>query len=286
MGLLLSHARYFARQCRKHDISGSIISLGRLDFFITMPEFFAIMVDSGYADETADGIVFGDPETQARIEKLIEGERHINTQFRYPPIITQPVVSDELFYTALGFREFFSLEIDDSDGPLSFRFDLNEGNILSATGRSFDLVLDAGVMEHVFDVRQVMINIGDLTKVGGHVIHIMPGNNTYDHGFYQFSPTMFRDYYRANKFDIRDLSVLRITQDPFMSRKASFSERWSQSRIWTYDPAEFCRISFGGLGEGVYFSCACVRKEETSTAGVNPMQYLFDNPDPPLVFPW
>ncbi|SMD17405.1 class I SAM-dependent methyltransferase [Rhizobium sp. RU36D] len=286
LGLLLCHAKYFADQCRKHNISGSVISLGRLDFFVTVPEFFRIMVDAGYADETDNGPIFRDPETQERVAKIFAEERHINAQFRYPKIIAQPVVSDELFYTALGFREVFSLEIADRDGPLTYRFDLNDSDVLSVTGRSFDLVLDAGVMEHVFDVRQVMINIGDLTKVGGHVIHIMPGNNTYDHGFYQFSPTMFRDYYRANKFDIHDISVMRITEDPFMSRSASFSERWSAASIWPYDPVEFCRKSFGGLNEGVYYTCACVRKDEASTVGVNPMQYLFDKPNPPLITPW
>ncbi len=286
LGLLLCQARYFARQCKDNGAGGSLISLGRLDFFLTLDDFFDVMIETGYAHRTDQGVRFFDPQTQSDVDRIFRENRQFNPEFRHRKIIEGPVITDELFYRALGFREIYSVEISDNYGPVSYTFDLNDRDIRAVTGRGFDLVLDAGVMEHVFDVRQVMVNMGDLANVGGHIVHIMPGNNTFDHGFYQFSPTMFRDYYRANRYDIRDLSVLRIVEDPYRARPIPFSERWNSHSIWPYDPAEFSRRSFGGLGEGVYFTLACVRKGPESTAGVNPMQYLFDKPDPPLISPW
>ena len=38
-------------------------------------------------------------------------------------------------------------------------------------------------------------------KPGGRIIHMSPANNYANHGFYQFSPTLYADYYRANRFE-------------------------------------------------------------------------------------
>jgi hypothetical protein len=47
----------------------------------------------------------------------------------------------------------------------SYIHDLNQPEIRKTTGKTYDLVIDAGTMKDVFDVRQVFENLTDLTKI-------------------------------------------------------------------------------------------------------------------------
>ena len=49
-------------------------------------------------------------------------------------------------------------------------------------------------MEHCFNVGQVMRNILMLGKVGAFIVHINP-LNYYNHGFFNFNPTFYHDFY-------------------------------------------------------------------------------------------
>lgn len=77
----------------------------------------------------------------------------------------------------------------------------------------FDLIVDGGTLEHVFDVRQSLTNIGRMLTPGGRIIHVSPTNNWVNHGFYQFSPRLFYDYYAANGFV--DLRGFLAEHDPY-----------------------------------------------------------------------
>src|SRR5262249_9244930 len=66
----------------------------------------------------------------------------------------------------------------------------------------YDLVLDGRTIEHIFDQAALFRNIHSMLKVGGRVIHMSPSTNHMDHGFYMYSPTLFHDYYSANKYKI------------------------------------------------------------------------------------
>lgn len=62
---------------------------------------------------------------------------------------------------------------------------------------SFDIVFDGGTMEHCFNVSQAITNILSVAKVGGHVYHSNP-LTMINHGFYNFSPTFYYDFYYQN----------------------------------------------------------------------------------------
>jgi hypothetical protein len=62
---------------------------------------------------------------------------------------------------------------------------------------AFDIVLDAGTMEHCFNVGQTIRNIVDMAKVGGFVVHLNP-MTMINHGFFNFSPTFYHDFYGQN----------------------------------------------------------------------------------------
>jgi hypothetical protein len=66
---------------------------------------------------------------------------------------------------------------------------LNEG--LS----SYDTVIDYGSLEHVYNAPQALLNVSEMCRDGGQILHMVPGNNFCGHGFWQFSPELFFSLY-------------------------------------------------------------------------------------------
>ncbi|GHV55455.1 hypothetical protein FACS1894216_17820 [Synergistales bacterium] len=60
----------------------------------------------------------------------------------------------------------------------------------------FDLVWDAGTLEHVYDFPVAIRSLMEMTKIGGHCFIWQIGNNALGHGFYQFSPELFFSLFR------------------------------------------------------------------------------------------
>ena len=86
--------------------------------------------------------------------------------------------------------------------------DMNEPLL---TERQYDTVFDGGCTEHIFNVSQALGNISSLCAQGGQIIHVLPANNFYGHGFWQFSPELFfslystRNGYSATEVFLADL---------------------------------------------------------------------------------
>jgi SAM-dependent methyltransferase len=59
----------------------------------------------------------------------------------------------------------------------------------------YDVVIDAGSLEHIFNVPMALLNCSQLLKPGGRIFHIAPANNYCGHGFWQFSPELFYSLY-------------------------------------------------------------------------------------------
>jgi len=79
----------------------------------------------------------------------------------------------------------------------------------------YDVVYDGGSMEHIFDVRQVLQNVGDMLKVGGLYVGTTTANNMLGHGFYQFSPELFyRFLCPENGWDSTAVFLCAHEQDP------------------------------------------------------------------------
>ena len=255
MGLFEGHAEYVARRCLDRRIRGRVLTLGRIDVFLTLPRFIGLMERLGLA-EGVDGVpVFKDADIARAVDALITGGGHLRT-FCNPGIQAEPIVSDRLFFTALGFETVDAVDIGDHEGA-NLIFDLNADDIRSHIPDEYDLVLDCGTMEHVFDVARVFRHLFEVTRIGGHIIHIMPGNNFYDHGFYQLSPTLFRDYYFHNKFDLVDVSVMEYHSNTYSAPSDPLVERWDRYRSWRYDMDLMAPASFGQLTNALYYTLAC-----------------------------
>ena len=106
----------------------------------------------------------------------------------------------------LGARDTVSIDASAYEGA-SRILDLNQSLPPDLEG-TFTAVVDAGSLEHVFDVPTAMRNCMRMVAQDGYFLAITPVNNTMGHGFYQFSPELFyRVFSDANGFTIDHMLV-------------------------------------------------------------------------------
>ena len=108
--------------------------------------------------------------------------------------------SAQSFFATCGYRETRALDVSDFEGA-EIVFDLNRDNTPAELAEQFDLVFNGGTIEHVFHVPNALSHITRMLRVNGLAVHLNPCHNWVDHGFYQFGPTLFFDYYEAAGFE-------------------------------------------------------------------------------------
>jgi SAM-dependent methyltransferase len=69
---------------------------------------------------------------------------------------------------------------------------------------AYDLVIDTGTLEHCFNVGQALVNVARSLRRGGYLVHAAP-MNIYNHGFWNFNPTVYFDFFEDNGFRIEFL---------------------------------------------------------------------------------
>jgi hypothetical protein len=102
-----------------------------------------------------------------------------------------PTFFDELL-RACGAKQVSSLDASNYEGA-DVLHDLNRP-CPEALRETFDTVVDAGTLEHVFQVVTALGALMSMVKVGGRLLLFdMPTNNFSGHGFYQLSPIFFSE---------------------------------------------------------------------------------------------
>lgn len=75
---------------------------------------------------------------------------------------------------------------------------------------AFDVVMNHGTAEHIFNIAQVFASMHTACKVGGLMIHDSPFTGWLDHGFYCLQPTLFYDLAAANGYEIIGVAIYEI----------------------------------------------------------------------------
>lgn len=123
-----------------------------------------------------------------------------------------PVYDTDAVFKSLGIKaEYF--DINASRGCERI-VDLNEQVPWSED--KFDVVLDPGTLEHVFNIGQAFWTVRKLCKVGGHIIHVNPVNMV-NHGFWNISPTTYLDFYSHHGDKIVHAEMI---SGPLMARES------------------------------------------------------------------
>ncbi len=124
------------------------------------------------------------------------------------PASPRPAYADDLF-SALGAERVDVMDFSNYEGA-NLIHDLNQPIPAHLHGQ-FDVVVDGGTLEHVFNVPVALRNIMELLRPGGRFLSATIPNNWCGHGFYQFSPELFfRVFCPDNGFRIEGMFMAEI----------------------------------------------------------------------------
>lgn len=171
MGIIYADARNLL-ELRKGQQGGKAVTLGRLNVFFHDGDL-KILRSS----------VAKDPATEAWFRSYRWGD-----------------FAEGFFRDILKFETVDSVDFSAYQGA-SIIHDLGEPLPREYFGK-FDLAVDGGTLEHVFNLPVALGNLMKLVRVGGAVYINGPCNNLCGHGFYQFSPElMYRVFSPANGYE-------------------------------------------------------------------------------------
>jgi len=127
------------------------------------------------------------------------------------------------------------MDISDFEGAavihdLNAAFDREE---YAAHLGSYDLVMDSGTLEHIFNVPEALRTYDSLVRIGGIVYVTTNANNHFGHGFYQFSSDLFFRFFSSeNGYEMIDCF---LETHPTISAEVSSRRRY-------YDVADPTRL--------------------------------------------
>jgi SAM-dependent methyltransferase len=137
----------------------------------------------------------------------------------------ESTLTDDEYLKWLGFSSVDSLEYSTMDGA-TIAHDLNKP-LPKELYNKFDWIIDGGTLEHCFDVREFMSTMIRLLKPGGHILHINPSIGSCNHGMFNFQPTFYFSFYRANDFSLLECDLLEM----FVKPKNIFLEKDARARV-------------------------------------------------------
>lgn len=247
MGIPRGTARLLLDEARRRPFGGSLLELGRMAVYVTDRE-----LERWAAEQHV---------TLRPVEPLARSHQ--------PDLARLGCLDDKSFFRRLGFDEVESSDVSDWEGADRI-LDLNLPVPPELHGR-YDVVFEAGTIQHVFHLPQVFANVCALVKPGGRVIHGMaPSSNHVDHGFYMFSPTLFHDFYAANGWRLEQESFFEFF--PFWHRGRFQSSRW---RIRPYTPGCLDHLAYGGFRARQVALFVVATKVDGATGDRIPQQSCF-----------
>lgn len=247
MGLPKPALQLLALEHKRKAFEGTVVTLGRQCVYATLSECEEILSGAGIAPRE----LLGHYETQTQIPSWRGTRRERNT-------------SDRAFFSLLGIDDCIALDCNDFEHA-EIVFDLNNPLEDQLHSRA-DILVDGGTLEHVFDVRQALANVSLMLRPGGRVIHMSPANNFANHGFYQFSPTLYADYYRANRFENVRVFVIEDRV------------RRGESVVWDIFELDTLHqpLMMTSASSRRMLTLCIAEKGKASTIGIPPIQSLYE----------
>lgn len=120
------------------------------------------------------------------------------------PNFTQLNRMEDSFEAARSFYRvmlgYSKIEAVDLQGKTALKCDLNFPHPSLGWNGGWDIVINTGTTEHVFDQSRVFRSIHDWTAMGGLMVHCAP-HFLKHHGFYNYNPCLFDDIAAANGYE-------------------------------------------------------------------------------------
>ena len=109
----------------------------------------------------------------------------------------------KLYYKILfNYKTYKSVDLHGTN--MSVKKDLNYPY---SDDLKYDVITNFGTTEHIFNQYEVYNSIHKLVKPNGLIMHFLPYQGAYNHGFYNFNPTFFFDLGKANDYKIIGLWI-------------------------------------------------------------------------------
>jgi len=175
VGLTYTDVRQLLVMQREGASFTRVLTVGRLSLFLHRGEIVALRKEFG-VDRALEGVTFGG-------------------------------YADPFLREALQIESLDSLDASSYEGATVVH-DLNVP-IDERLHEQYDVVIDGGSLEHVFNITTALANVMKLVRVGGQLLLVNPANNLCGHGFYQLSPelafSVFRD---EHGFELRRVALV------------------------------------------------------------------------------
>ena len=146
-----------------------------------------------------------------RLEKLLDKYHFLPTSYNRSQIyewFERPICYADPFLNLLGAQSISCIDASAYEGADIVQ-DMNLP-IPSELHEQYNLVLEGGTLEHIFNFPNAIKSCMEMVRVGGHFISITPANNFTGHGFYQFSPELFfRIFGSNNGFKLEHVIILQ-----------------------------------------------------------------------------
>lgn len=182
MGLLKRDLYLLAIEHKKHPIKGNVLTLSQQAVDATLDEVKLLLKNEKIClNNLPPGF-----DTKSKIPDW-QGTGWDNS------------TNCQTVLTLLGAERVYAADISNYENP-DIIMDLNVP-VDNKYHNKFDVILDAGTLEHIFNIPQALENIRLMAKPGGTIILITPASGAIDHGFYQISPTLYYDYFGINGFE-------------------------------------------------------------------------------------
>jgi SAM-dependent methyltransferase len=161
---------------------GRVLTLGRQSLWVSPDRLVALLAEAGLL-----------PDASVRGQVLTA--------------LTPGPGRFEGFLRALGAHSVAACDASGYEGA-ELIHDLNQP-VPAGWDQQYDLILDGGTLEHVFNFPVAIANCMRMLRAGGRLILFTPANNYFGHGFYQFSPELFyRVLAPANGFAVERLQAM------------------------------------------------------------------------------
>jgi hypothetical protein len=131
------------------------------------------------------------------------------------------------FWESLGFA-YEAVEYGGHRGVTAL--DLNRSVVPDALRGGFDLVVNAGTTEHVVNQENAFRIIHDLVKVGGTMLHELPGGGMLTHGVVSYNLQFFWLLCRDNNYDVFDLTLSHAIDAPISGDVLLSNTQFAKSR--------------------------------------------------------
>lgn len=187
MAIIKSSVKLILKEYPRYKYEGPVLALGTAEIYATYPElseWFRALAGS---------------ECRVSADEVKLSENPVGSKLGW--------VDADTFFRAFGFSDVTSVDLPGAEHEPDLYHDFNNPLPSDYVNR-FNLIIDPGTMEHVFNIKTGFSNVVWALRVGGVVIQQLP-IYSFNGGYYSINPNVLNDFYAANGFsDLRSYIIM------------------------------------------------------------------------------